>query len=73
MNKLKGKNILITAGAQGIGASITQHFIECGANVAVHYFSSETVANQLVKDANNKGQKALNQRSRCQCLGRKDG
>ncbi len=59
MNKLKGKNILITAGAQGIGASITQHFIECGANVAVHYFSSETVANQLVKDANNKGQKAI--------------
>jgi 3-oxoacyl-[acyl-carrier protein] reductase len=37
-NKLTGKNVLITAGAQGIGESITRHFIDSGANVAIHYF-----------------------------------
>jgi len=59
MNKLSGKNVLITAGAQGIGESITKHFIASGANVAIHYFSSETIANQLVEEAQNKGQKAI--------------
>ena len=39
-DKLIGKNVLITAGAKGIGESITEHFIESGANVAIHYFSS---------------------------------
>ena len=39
-DKLKGKNVLITAGAQGIGEYITKHFIDCGANVSIHYFSS---------------------------------
>ena len=57
-NKLTGKNILITAGAQGIGESITRHFIDSGANVAIHYFSSAETANQLVEYAMTKGQKA---------------
>ncbi len=57
--KLAGKNVLITAGAQGIGESITKHFIDCGANVAIHYFSSAEVAIQLVKYANSKGVKAV--------------
>lgn len=58
-NKLKGKNVLITAGAQGIGESITKHFINSGANVAIHYFSSADTANQLTKYAIGKGQKAV--------------
>ena len=58
-NKLAGKNVLITAGAQGIGKSITKHFIDNGANVAIHYFSSGDTANQLVKYAASKGQKAI--------------
>jgi len=58
-NKLAGKNILITAGAQGIGESITKHFIDSGAHVAIHYFSSADTANQLVEYATNKGQKAV--------------
>jgi len=56
--KLSGKNILITAGAQGIGESITRHFIDSGANVAIHYFSSADTANELVTYAIGKGQKA---------------
>ncbi|MGB0930150.1 MAG: SDR family NAD(P)-dependent oxidoreductase [Chitinophagales bacterium] len=58
-NKLAGKNILITAGAQGIGESITKHFIDSGANVAIHYFSSADNADQLVEYATSKGQKAV--------------
>tara|TARA_B110000037_G_C17116872_1_gene504141 strand:+ start:271 stop:1035 length:765 start_codon:yes stop_codon:yes gene_type:complete len=58
-NKLAGKNILITAGAQGIGASITKHFIDAGAHVAIHYFSSAQTAKQLAEYASKKGQKAV--------------
>lgn len=58
-NKLTNKNILITAGAQGIGEAITKHFIDSGANVAIHYFSSVDTANQLMKYAISKGQKAV--------------
>ena len=57
--KLTGKSILITAGAQGIGEGITRHFIDSGANVAIHYFSSADTANQLVEYATSKGQKAV--------------
>jgi len=58
-NKLNGKNVLITAGAQGIGESITKHFIDNGANVAIHYFSSAENANKLTEYAQSKGQKAV--------------
>ena len=58
-NKLTNKNVLITAGAQGIGESITRHFIDSGANVAVHYFSSADKAIQLKEYAISKGQKAV--------------
>lgn len=58
-DKLVAKNVLITAGAQGIGESITRHFIDSGANVAIHYFSSAEVANQLMEYAINKGHKAV--------------
>ena len=40
MTKLTAKNVLITAGAQGIGEAISKHLIDNGANVAIHYFSS---------------------------------
>ena len=58
-DKLIGRNVLITAGAQGIGESITKYFIDNGANVAIHYFSSDANANRLMEYATNKGQKAI--------------
>ncbi|MEO9654680.1 SDR family NAD(P)-dependent oxidoreductase [Marinomonas sp.] len=58
-NKLTGKNILITAGAQGIGEAITKHLIDSGANLAIHYFSSAGTANKLIEYAASKGQKAI--------------
>ena len=57
--KLKDKIVLITAGAQGIGAAITKHFIDSGANVIIHYFSSEKAANELKNYAIENGQKAI--------------
>lgn len=57
--KLAGKNVLITAGAQGIGEAITKHFIAQGANVAIHYFSSSDTANELVEIAKTKKVKAV--------------
>lgn len=57
--KLTGKNVLITAGAQGIGEAITRHLIDSGANVAIHYFSSADTANRLVEYATSKGQQAV--------------
>jgi len=58
-HKLTNKNVLVTAGAQGIGASITRHFIDSGANVAIHYYSSVATANELKEYALQKGQKAV--------------
>lgn len=57
--KLTNKNVLVTAGAQGIGESITKHFIDSGANVAIHYFSSADTAKQLMEYAKSKGQKSV--------------
>jgi len=58
-NKLNDKNVLITAGVQGIGEAITKRFIDSGANVGIHYFSSADMANQLKEYAISKGQKAV--------------
>ncbi|MET2986092.1 SDR family NAD(P)-dependent oxidoreductase [Aureibaculum conchae] len=58
-HKLKVKNVLVTAGAQGIGEAISKHFIDSGANVAIHYFSSADSANALVDYAKSNGQQAI--------------
>ena len=58
-NKLNDKRVLITAGAQGIGESITRHFIERGAHVAIHYFSSADTAKELMEYAKSRGQNAV--------------
>lgn len=58
-DKLNNKNVLITAGAQGIGEAITKQFINSGANVSIHYFSSAQAADQLKESAIDRGQKAI--------------
>lgn len=59
MKKLENKNVLITAGAQGIGEAITKTLIDEGANVAIHYFSSADTALELVAYAKENGRKAV--------------
>ena len=49
MGNLDGKRVLVTGAGQGLGHSIAEHFVEAGANVAVHYFSSEEGAKEFLK------------------------
>ncbi|MGJ8654619.1 MAG: SDR family NAD(P)-dependent oxidoreductase [Opitutaceae bacterium] len=57
--KLKGKKALVTAGAQGIGLEISRHLLDAGCHVAVHYFSSDAAAKELVKTYAPGGQKVI--------------
>jgi len=56
--KLEGKRALVTGGGQGLGAAIVEHLLEAGAQVAIHYFSSETGARELQTLARNKSRRA---------------
>ena len=57
-DKLKGKRVLVTAGAQGIGKAISEAFIMAGAHLVIHYFSNEQAALKLVSLAHEKHLKA---------------
>ena len=48
--KLKGKTVFITGAAKRIGAEIARYFAENGANVCIHYNSSESEALNLEKE-----------------------
>ncbi|HVM49254.1 MAG TPA: SDR family NAD(P)-dependent oxidoreductase [Candidatus Acidoferrum sp.] len=47
MGNLKGKRALVTGGGQGLGYAITEHLLDAGADVAIHYFSSQAGAQEL--------------------------
>jgi len=51
MGKLTGKRVLITAGAQGIGAAISRHLLEAGCAVFIHYRSSAEAAEAIAREA----------------------
>jgi NAD(P)-dependent dehydrogenase (short-subunit alcohol dehydrogenase family) len=44
MRPRPGLRVLVTAGAAGIGAAISQGFLECGANVLICDIDSETLS-----------------------------
>ena len=58
MGNLKGKRALITGGGQGLGYAITEQLLEAGADVAIHYFSSEAGAQELKQRAAGQGRRA---------------
>ena len=58
-NSLKGKTILITGGATGLGKSMAKYFLELGANIVIASRKQEALnktANELM---NEKGGKVI--------------
>ena len=58
-DKLDGKRVLVTAGAQGIGEAIARAFLDAGAKVALHYFSSSDNAERIASEAAVRGGVAI--------------
>jgi 3-oxoacyl-[acyl-carrier protein] reductase len=58
MGSLVGKRALVTAGGQGIGKAIAKRLLEAGCDVAVHYYSDEKGAREVVATAKSFGRKA---------------
>jgi 3-oxoacyl-[acyl-carrier protein] reductase len=56
---LRGKTAIITGGSRGIGRSTTLRLAEAGANVVVNYLSNEVAAEEVVREAKEKGVDAL--------------
>jgi NAD(P)-dependent dehydrogenase (short-subunit alcohol dehydrogenase family) len=54
-----GKVVLVTGAAVRIGAGIVMRFFEAGADVVVHYHSSEESAEEIKKEIVKRGRKAL--------------
>lgn len=59
MGHLQGKRALVTGGGQGIGYAISQHLIQAGCDVAIHYHTSAAGARELVESATSRGQHAV--------------
>jgi 3-oxoacyl-[acyl-carrier protein] reductase len=57
--RLDGKVALVTGGASGIGRAVSVALADAGARVAVHYFSSEAGAEEVVKAIRAAGGEAL--------------
>jgi glucose 1-dehydrogenase len=51
MERLKGKNVLITGASSGIGQAVAIRFAKEGANVAINYFRSAAGAEETRKQA----------------------
>jgi 3-oxoacyl-[acyl-carrier protein] reductase len=57
--KLKGKRVLITAGGQGIGRSISESFLKAGCHVCVHYHTSAVDIESMMENAVNSEEQKL--------------
>lgn len=56
---LAGKTCIVSGGSRGIGRSIVLELAAQGANIVFSYFSSEAKANELVKEIESLGVKAV--------------
>ena len=59
MANLKGKTAIITGSSRGIGRAIALRLAQDGANVVVTYHSSKDIADEVVKEIENKGVDAI--------------
>ena len=53
--ELRGRNALVTGGAQRVGAAIVRVLADAGANVFIHYNSSDEAAHELVAEIRETG------------------
>jgi 3-oxoacyl-[acyl-carrier protein] reductase len=58
IQNLKGKRALVTGSGQGLGQAIAEHLLAEGADVALHYFSSESGALKIKSKAAKFGARA---------------
>lgn len=56
---LIGKNVIVTGGSRGIGRAIAIEFGKLGANVVINYVSNEKEAEEVAKEVESLGGKAL--------------
>lgn len=59
MNNLKGKIVLITGGARGIGAAIARRLAAEGANIVINDIAAGDAGDQLVAELNKMGAKTI--------------
>ena len=57
--RLKNKTAIITGSSQGIGRGIAERFAREGANVVVNYIGNMEMANEVVRNAERAGAKAI--------------
>jgi 3-oxoacyl-(acyl-carrier-protein) reductase len=59
MEDLKGKTAVVTGAGRGIGKAIALKLAELGANIVINYRSSSKEAEELIKEVEDKGSKAV--------------
>lgn len=59
MESLKGKTAVVTGAGRGIGKAIALKLAELGANIVINYRSSSNSAEELIKEIQSKGSKAI--------------
>ncbi|MFC7166715.1 SDR family oxidoreductase [Halospeciosus flavus] len=52
---LSGRTVLVTGSSKGLGRGVLRSLADCGADVAVHYYSSEAEAHATAEEAEERG------------------
>lgn len=59
MESLKGKTAVVTGAGRGIGKAIALKLAELGANIVINYRSNSNSVEELIKEIESKGSKAI--------------